>query len=267
VEPGGRDADDLPVLTVQVLVFGVVLGAAVAAAGERPREAATPIVVVELFTSEGCSSCPPADDLLARLEADQPIPGARIIALSEHVDYWNRLGWTDPFSSKRFSERQNAYADVFRKPSVYTPQMVVDGQVEFTGSDARRAKKEIESAARTPKAAVEIARDGASNGIRIRVASLPAGDRREKAEVLLALVEDGITSDVRRGENAGRRLAHTAVVRRLEVIGAMDSAQAAFEKRIDVTPDPSWRRDRLRAVAFIQEKESRRILGAGQLGL
>lgn len=224
-------------------------------------------VVVELFTSEGCSSCPPADALLSRLEAEQPIPGAQVIALSEHVDYWNRLGWADPYSSKQFSERQTGYADALRTPSVYTPQMIVDGGAEFVGSDTRRARKEIEKAARAPKATVQVARDGGPNGVRLRVASLPPVARGDTAQVLLAVVEDGIRSEVSRGENAGRKLSHTAVVRALEVVGDVATEQAVFEKRIDLTLGPSWRRDRLRAVAFVQEKGSRRILGAGQLQL
>src|SRR3989442_220758 len=113
-------------------------------------------ILVELFTSEGCSSCPPADELLTRLDQTQPIPGAEVIALSEHVDYWNHLGWTDPYSSATFSARQNDYARVLDTDEIYTPQMIVDGRVQFVGNNSNRARDAIAAAAREPKAAVTL---------------------------------------------------------------------------------------------------------------
>ncbi|MGH9661985.1 MAG: DUF1223 domain-containing protein, partial [Bryobacteraceae bacterium] len=160
-------------------------------------QAATP-VVVELFTSEGCSSCPPADELLIRLEQRQPVPGAQVIALSLHVDYWNQLGWTDPFSSHEFSNRQRQYSTRIRDSGVYTPQMVIDGRQEFVGSDARRAQAAIANAARAPKASL---RAGCEiNGkLLVHLDSLPAGS--DRADLLLAITEGGLTSPVSRGEN------------------------------------------------------------------
>src|SRR5215469_6121978 len=115
-----------------------------------PDSAGTP-VLVELFTSEGCSDCPPADAVLERLDRSQPVAGAQLIVLSEHVDYWNDIGWRDPYSSHTYSERQSAYGTRFGLSSVYTPQMVVDGKFEFVGSDERRAITTAERAAKADK--------------------------------------------------------------------------------------------------------------------
>ena len=114
-------------------------------------------VIVELFTSEGCSSCPPADQLLAKLESQQPVAGVHIIVLSEHVDYWDRLGWRDPFSSAQFTNRQQDYARLFHDDGPYTPEMVVDGTTGFVGNQSADALRAITQAARTDKSSVRIA--------------------------------------------------------------------------------------------------------------
>src|SRR5215472_12645324 len=132
---------------MQKFLLPALLCCALAQADEKPLAAP---VIVELFTSEGRSSCPPADALLARLEHTQPVAGARVIALEEHVDYWNQLGWTDPFSAPLYRIRQNDYARLFQVDSVYTPQMVVGGQAGFVGGDADRAFHEISRAAAPP---------------------------------------------------------------------------------------------------------------------
>jgi len=117
-------------------------------------------VLVELFTSEGCSSCPPADKLLARLQRQQPAAGALIIPLSEHVDYWDGASWRDPFSSPAFTARQGAYVRALRAQDTYTPEMVVDGQAEFVGSDEDAALNSISAAAEVRKAKVEVSVSG-----------------------------------------------------------------------------------------------------------
>src|SRR6476646_8350951 len=143
-------------IKLSVLFLAVVFAASVfISAAPASRDAASPILV-ELFTSEGCSSCPPADALLQQLDRTQPVDGAQLIVLSEHVDYWNQIGWTDPYSSRFFSDRQSAYGDRFGLRSVYTPQMVVDGETEFVGNDSRLANKAVEKALALPKVAVRI---------------------------------------------------------------------------------------------------------------
>jgi hypothetical protein len=228
-------------------------------------------VIVELFTSEGCSSCPPADAVLTRLVETQPVTGAEIIPLSEHVDYWNRLGWADPYSSAQFSERQSQYARVFAKEDVYTPQMVVDGQAEFVGSAMSRALDAVAKAARRTKAVVEVtAVETKSDQVKLRIrAELPSEiSEGDVVEVILAITESDLRSSVSRGENAGRKLSHTAVVRNLNALGSFTSqGKDPFTAEPIVRLEKGWRPDRLRAVVFVQERSSRRILGAGVTGL
>ena len=231
-------------------------------------------VIVELFTSEGCSSCPPADALLSRLDKTQPVEGALVIPLAMHVDYWNYLGWSDPFSSKEFSARQGEYASAFGKDGVYTPQMIVDGVKEFPGGNSGVALDEIAKAARARKAEVKLTRgtkdDAAGDGIRlgVRIEKLPKLTEGDAAYVLLALTESGLSTDVSRGENAGRKLGHVGVVRRLTTIGPLEGApDGTFSAETVIHFEKNWRRENLHAVVFAQERGSRRILAAAALDL
>ena len=238
---------------------------AASAAARRP-------VVVELFTSEGCSSCPPADALLARLDETQPVEGAEVIPLALHVDYWNHLGWADPFSSHQFSERQGEYSAAFGKDGVYTPQMVVDGVREFNGSDSSLARDAVAKAAREPKGEVSITRSPSQSDEFVRVTAqidnFPATAAGETADVLLAVTESGLASDVARGENSGLRLTHVGVVRSLKPLGALPQTPAAtFRAEAEVPVEKGWRRENLRAVVFAQEHGTRRVLAAGSLRL
>lgn len=222
-------------------------------------------VLVELFTSEGCSSCPPADQMLARFVEKQPVEGAEIIALEQHVDYWNRLGWTDPYSSADYTQRQSQYSDAFGLEGVYTPQMVIDGRTEFVGSDERRAREAIAQAAHTKKAMVRLARQekaGSSSllSIAVRIDDLVA---KEPADAFLAVTEDRITNAVSRGENAGRELRHASLTRISRALGEVRSGAVSFSATASLAIPPEWRRENLRLVVFMQERKSRRILGVG----
>jgi hypothetical protein len=220
-------------------------------------------VIVELFSSEGCSSCPPADTLLASLARAQPVPGAEVIALEFHVDYWNYLGWSDPFSNAAFSGRQRAYSSAFGLRSIYTPQMVVDGRAEVLGSDRDGAKSAIADAARAPRAKLTLALAG--DKIAVTVADLP--DAKDPSSVWLAITEEGLRTDVPRGENAGSTLAHGPIVRSLARIAAIPAGARTFAGESTAAIDPAWKRASLRAVAFVQRDRSMAIAGAAALAI
>jgi hypothetical protein len=226
-------------------------------------------VLVELFTSEGCSSCPPADALLARLDQEHSVGGAEVITLEEHVDYWDRLGWRDPYSSSRWTLRQQDYALVFHRDGVYTPQMVVDGTDEFIGSRERQARQAIHNAAERPKAEIHLEPVSVASGryqLKIDVQLPPELHKAKGARVWLAVTESGLHTMVSGGENAGRDLHHAAVVRSLQNVGALDPrATPAFRGEPEVKLDESWKRENIRFVVFVQDKNSLRVLGAASV--
>jgi hypothetical protein len=227
-------------------------------------------VVVELFTSEGCSSCPPADALLQRLVDASSPSGVDVVALGEHVDYWDHQGWKDRFSSAALTSRQQTYAARFNLESIYTPQLVVDGRAELVGSDASAARRAIDRAAAAPHGVMRIAIESETNlrdlSIVVSAADLPPIARGDRADILLAVTEDRLTSDVKRGENHGRVLQHAAVVRRMVTIGeAAASSSSPLTARADVTLAPDWQRDHLKLVAFVQERRSRAVLASTAL--
>lgn len=220
-----------------------------------PAAAQTP-VVVELFTSEGCSSCPPADKLLIDLHRKQPVKGVQIIVLSEHVDYWNRLGWTDPFSDKQFACRQNWYST--RWPwRLYTPQAVIDGQVERVGSEAGLILQAVRELGRRKKG--DLALTIADGKASVQIAGLPG---HQGADVMLAVLEDGLATDVPRGENKGRTLPHVAVVRKLTTVGEVAPGDREWTADVPLFLEPGWREENVRLAVFVQERASRRIVAA-----
>lgn len=231
-------------------------------AADSVPPARTP-VLLELFTSEGCSSCPPADALLAKLDELQPVTGVTVIALEEHVDYWDHLGWRDPFSSADFTARQQRYAESLHVESPYTPQMVIDGRLEFVGNDSNRALHELANAARTPKTPVHVAvRDYSPDRVSLDVHADAAGS---SGDVWLALAETGLSTDVARGENAGRNLKHSAVVRKLSAIGTVKAGEP-FSAEPLVKLAKQWKPENLRAVVFVQDA-SGKVLGAAEVAL
>ena len=224
-------------------------------------------VVVELFTSEGCSTCPPADALLQKLEEQQPVAGAEIVALEEHVDYWDHDGWSDPYDSPAWTQRQMVYKELFRTNEVYTPQMVVDGQTQFVGSDERKALLAIDQAARRAQPGVtltpgEMDAKG-SQRFSVSVEKLVGNTPGDVVLVWLAVTESGLQSSVNSGENAGRVLHHSATVRSLHKIGVASTGAGpvSFTGTPDVKIESRWNREKLRAIVFIQEKKSGKILG------
>jgi len=218
-------------------------------------------VLVELFTSEGCSSCPPADRLLADLVEQQPVEGALVIGLSEHVDYWDRHGWKDPFSYAIFTRRQEAYAARFGADRIYTPQMVVGGNAEFVGSDRREALRQIKKAAAASRVPVTL--EWTTPDRRTMRLLVKAG-AAVNSDVWLALVEDRLSSVVTRGENQGRTLNHAAIARRLTKLG--ETAQdGSFSAVPTVEIEDGWRPLALTAVVFLQSRRSGHVLGAAAL--
>ena len=231
-----------------------------------PSRADTPRnpVLVELFTSEGCSSCPPADALLERLDRSQPGIGTDLIVLSEHVDYWNDIGWKDPYSSHEYSERQSAYAAQFDLGSIYTPQMIVDGRFEFVGSDERRAKEAIQNATKVMKTPVSISSSLSNEKMavfHIETGPLPSSSTAESAGIFLAIADDSDESHVSGGENAGRTLKHVAVLRSLIRIGAVDKS-AGFSREMKLDLNGKNQRN-LRVAVIVQEADAGRVWGAG----
>jgi len=220
-------------------------------------------VLVELFTSEGCSSCPPADLFLQKLDA-QPISGAQLIVLSEHVDYWNHDGWKDPYSSAFYSDRQNAYAKRFGREEVYTPQMVVDGSSEFVGSNPRLAEKALGQAMRVPKLAVRLSRISVNKaGVQAHVETGLLSPDLKNAEVYAAVVLSHAESDVSRGENAGRKLSHVAVARTFKSVGALQGGDP-FSRDIQVEVDKPKNSGGFRLIVFVQEPHQGKVIGAAE---
>jgi hypothetical protein len=202
-------------------------------------------VLVELFTSEGCSSCPPADRLLESLDP-------QVIVLSEHVDYWDRLGWRDPYSSHANTLRQEGYARALGGQGPYTPQMVIDGATEFVGSDSQRAAGEIARARDRQKLGIRLTPGSTPGAGSVRIEIDPAA---KSADVMLALADDSGTSQVAAGENKGRTLHHVAILRSLRKIGTLKHG-AAFTQTVEIPSGTG------RVIVFVQDGAAGKVYGA-----
>lgn len=213
-------------------------------------------VVVELFTSEGCSSCPPADGALQWLDR-QPIPGAHVIVLSEHVDYWNYLGWRDPYSSAVFSDRQKRYADRLGS-TVYTPQMVVNGEAQVLGSDRDEVVTAIARATRQPSIPLSMQAMRTAGGAQVRV---DVNTNGAKPELWLITAQNGARSDVARGENGGRTLTHVAIAKSLIKIAKWPASGVKLTlNAAQLAPKPG----ETRIIALLADPHTGRILGAAE---
>ena len=243
-----------------ILLIAMEVGAAYA---QEPNHASVP-VFIELFTSEGCSSCPPADSWLEKIDASQPIPGAQAIVLSEHVDYWNHDGWKDPYSSSELTERQNIYAREFGLASPYTPQAIVDGQTELHLNDAQQTVsvfQKVATASMIPVTIGSVSMEG--NGPAFLRAHIEILGQSAKlgADVYGAIALDHAESQVLRGENGGKHLTHVAVVEEMKKIGKLQKGRDLsldFQTKLPSGVDPH----NLRLVVFLQQPDQGKVLGA-----
>jgi hypothetical protein len=248
------------------LVTGIVvagLSAALLATRATPRPEPARVsggtVVLELFTSQGCSSCPPADRLLSRIGAETF--GGTVIPLSFHVDYWNYLGWRDPFSSAQWSARQKDYARVIGS-QVYTPQLVVDGASQLVGSSERHVRSEIARRLEVADAGAVVidAVSFAGDALHVQLhAKLP--QRAPGASLVVVLFENGVTTRVTSGENTDRTLTNDFIARSLTRAADVHPAGTDSRVSLDIPIDPGWRRDRLGIAAYLQDPETLEIRG------
>ncbi|MET4805746.1 DUF1223 domain-containing protein [Limibacillus sp. MBR-115] len=243
-----------PTMTTRLLtvwVFALVLGAYLLGGG-HPVNAADPAaktpVVVELYTSQGCSSCPPADQLLAELATDETI-----VALSLHVDYWDYIGWQDPFSDPLYTDRQRAYLASLSNRFIYTPQIIVDGRWDVVGSRRNQVREAIEKARGTPKIPIVLERERLT---------IPAGHAPDGgATIWMAFFDQKHETEVRAGENNGRKITNAHVVRKLVKIGEWNGAAVTM----DLNMEAAIADGRDGCAVLLQSNETGPIIGAALL--
>ena len=231
-------------LFLTIFTFGVAVSV---------NEAKTP-VLIELYTSEGCPTCPPADKNLIYLEQDQPVEDVEIITLALHVDYWNTLDWKDVFSSPIFSRRQQIYSKQFKINGTFTPQMIVNGEYQFVGSRLEEATKAISKAAKNPLPETVLSFE--DEKLKVKIPNLP---KHQAATVYLAIAESGL-NDKRK-----TNLQHGSVVRELKSLAMIDGSKQNYETDVYLQLQPEWKKGNLKYVVFVQENYSRKVLTVNQI--
>ena len=249
------------IVTVVVIGFGFFRKAGALSEMNGASDGAP--VVLELFTSEGCSSCPPADALITELGSSTK----SVIPLAYHVDYWNHLGWADPFSSRQWSERQSDYARAMNLDGEYTPQMVIGGGWQCGGSDAGSIESAVAAARSEPalgRTSIQTSLAAAGSRklqVKVNAQLLTAGPGR--LVVMLAIYESGLVSKIGAGENGGREITYDYTVRKLLPVFELDGAKgASASKELNIELDDSWSLAHLGVAAFIQDSTSLKIEGA-----
>jgi hypothetical protein len=241
-----------------VLLFGSLWGAFyLSGAKAREAEKNEGFAVVELFTSEGCSSCPPADRLIEKLSASNQ--DKQVYIMAYHVDYWDHQGWKDRFSSGDYSRRQHQYADWLRVQSLYTPQIVVNGSEEYVGSDEQSVTNAI-SRSLGNKSTDELVLNSRIEGTKINV-SYQAKSKDQDANLVFALVQKKAQSDVRAGENTGRKLSHVQIVRKLDQVKISDEGKATIPLPEDFKGN-DWE-----LIGFVQKTANGQITAAAKSAL
>jgi hypothetical protein len=249
------------------ILLPLVMLTCLSAPGQSPAAANTSTpVLIELFTSEGCSSCPPADAWLQQLDSSQPIPGVQAIVLSEHVDYWNHDGWKDPFSSSLLTERQSEYVRVMGLGSPYTPQLIVDGRTELQLTSADQVEQAIVKAAKPAQVPITVGTvsvEGSSPAVLRAHVTADGSAAKHSADVFAVIALNHAESQVLHGENGGRRLSHVAVAQDIVRIGKLEKGKTFagdYQARLKPGMDPG----NLRLVIFVQESGPGEVLGAAQ---
>jgi hypothetical protein len=240
-------------------LLGCACGATWAADGAA-TENRTPILM-ELFTSEGCSSCPPVDAWAARLDQYQPVAHGRIIVLSEHVDYWDHDGWKDPFSSAQLTERQNEYAHILGLSQVYTPQVIVDGAVEMHPWKTDEVKADLDKAALAPTVMVHVENTALQGDDLTGKIHVDGAGQKHGGDVFVAIALGKTQTDVLAGENNGKKLTNVAVVKQLVKLGKLEKGKD-FDQDFRLKLWSGVDAGNLRVVAFVQESGPGKVIGA-----